>query len=179
MGSVKALTGGTNDVNPQPLRVRVTQASNNNAASIAVPIPVQRLTTGGRAQVLEILKIVYDCSATSSAAITSARYTVCLSSRSQNTTTPSYGNADPYTIYYASRPFSLDSGPGFAVVDTREIEMTDGAGHGILYGQDTLYLQYSSSSSGGTWASGTLNCNIYYRWKNVGFSEYVGMVTAQ
>ena len=54
MASAFQLTGGTNDINPQMMKVRCTAsaATKDLATSIAVPIPVQRLATGNRAQVL-------------------------------------------------------------------------------------------------------------------------------
>jgi len=199
MSSGYQLTGGTNDVNPQPLRCRVTPASittgatgpTAQTATVALPIPVQRLGTGGRAQVLEILKWTYDASITpAGGALGSAAVKICLSTRSNSTTPPNYGVADPYSIDYVAEsvPTAIAALTGTGVTanlisfyKSGMRDLTDGAGHGVLFGMDTLYIQcqwIASSTAGAGTAIGDLNICIWYRWKNVGFSEYVGMVTS-
>jgi len=186
MSSSAALTGGTNDVNPQFMKVRVTSSSTtaNTVTSVAVPIPVQRLATGGRAQVLEILKVYYDVNET--AATETAlhfQYTICLSSRSNGTTIPALGNADPYTVLFKNSCISMPVVSSL-LQDCQCIDLTDGAGHGILFGMDNLYVlfQWNSTVAAGSAVNASsapyCNLNIAYRWKNVGFSEYVGMVTS-
>jgi len=191
MASSRALTGGTNDVNPQPLRCRVqcSQTSSagykSTAATVALPIPVQRLSTGGRAQVMEILKWNWDISLGNSAGVTisSAFCFATLSSRSNATTVPTMGNADPYCIDFLSIPMHdrATSATDLTFYKSGVRDLTDGAGHGVLFGMDTLYVQIGQltfDSAGSTTNTATLNVNIWYRWKNVGFSEYVGMVTS-
>lgn len=191
MSSSRALTGGTNDVNPQPLKcvvtpTAITTAASGSAASgantVALPIPVQRLSTGGRAQVMEILGFDWDVKHTSSNTVTFASVItyITLSTRSNGTAVPSMGCADPYSIaHVASQPYF---GPGYIQhVNSGSKSLTDGAGHGVLFGMDTLYIQvgatvFASAASASDTFSG--NINIWYRWKNVGFSEYVGMVTS-
>lgn len=186
MSSARSLTGGTNDVNPQPLRCTVSGATTAQtgawqsvAATVALPIPVQRLSTGGRAQVMEILGWSYDLKAVSSSAnIAQSAVTICISSRSNGTTIPTMGVADPYTVDFLS---SYKITGALELYDSGKRDLTDGAGHGVLFGMDTMYIQvgmrWISASNAGS-ATPTANICIWYRWKNVGFSEYVGMVTS-
>jgi hypothetical protein len=198
MSSSRALTGGTNDVNPQPLRVRLTPAgfamtvagSASSTAVVALPIPVQRLGNGGRAQVLEILKWQFDATITATVSqISNAALKLCLSTRSNGTTPPTMGCADPYTVDYVAMdaPNAKQSTIGDATTNlvphyvSGVRDLTDGAGHGVLFGMDTLFVQatwIANAAAAGATATGDANLCIWYRWKNVGFSEYVGMVTS-
>lgn len=194
MASGRALTGGTGDVNPQPLRCRVVAAAGTAAATggsglatVAIPIPVQRLSTGGRAQVMEILKVTADVgvSVGNPAGLTGWEYIVTLSSRSNAATSPpAFGNADPYSIIYYQKQIpaaSINPGIGNNGVlrDMFSVDLTDGAAHGILFGQDTIFLQlYNALYATGNTFTGSCDLVIWYRWKNVGFTEYVGMVTS-
>lgn len=192
MASSRALTGGTNDVNPQPLRARITLTAlttdTRALSSIALPVPVQRLGAGNRAQVLEILKIDWDMNApwTGTQAIQKVAYTLTVSTRSNGTTNvPTFGSADPYSIMHFAKNISIEGiatagTSGITVYDSDSRDLSDGAGHGVLMGMDTIYIQFTALSqfSAGTSVAPSANLCIWYRWKNVGFSEYVGMVTS-
>lgn len=184
MSSARGLTGGTNDVNPQPLKCRVAPAAftatalASTAVTVALPIPVQRLGAGGRAQVLEILGFDWDTTAAASAGnISQFQLTINIASRSSGTTIPLMGAADPYSIAHVSATYA-PSQASYVISGSRNL--TDSAGHGVLFGMDTLYIQagfVALNSASGTF-TGATNVLIWYRWKNVGFSEYVGMVTS-
>jgi len=60
MSSRRALTGGTGDVNPQYISVALNQSAADSTNTFALNIPVQRLPTGGKAQVMEVLKVSYE-----------------------------------------------------------------------------------------------------------------------
>lgn len=63
MATRRGLTGGTGDVNPQFLSFRAAMDTISVTKTVAVPIPIQRMTQGaGRAQVLEVLAVKYDAS---------------------------------------------------------------------------------------------------------------------
>lgn len=195
MASSRALTGGTNDVNPQPLRARVTLTAlttrTRALSSIALPVPVQRLGAGNRAQVLEILKIDWDWRAPfvgNAKVIGNGTVTITVSTRSNGTTNvPTFGCADPYSIMHIveqavpALPQTTEADAAgyvdFASSGTRDL--TDGAGHGVLMGMDTIYIQFTAKfQHNATSTAPDCNLCIWYRWKNVGFSEYVGMVTS-
>lgn len=197
-----SLTGGTRDVNPQPMKFQIKPPAAVTSATptivaVAVPIPVQRIPSGRRAQVMEILKLQYDINfkkttVTDTAALNSMHLT--LSSRSYSTTAvPVYLNADPFIIYSAKHVPTNSAGGGTVAggtannandpfLTTQMVDLTDGAGHGVLYGHDTLFGQGQFLATLATTTLTTDSCYnvcIWYRWKNVGFTEYVGMVTGQ
>lgn len=211
---MQGLTGGTRDVNCQPMKFRITPSaaipatsvvlagalSSANCTSVAIPIPVQRLNSGRKAQVMELVKLQWDANLTKSStasalsAMTAPSLALTLSSRSYGVSSiPIYRNADPFIIYFTRKeptlglvaPVAYDSFVNSEVyMPTEIVDFTDGAGHGILYGQDTLYAQGTFTASAMTAATSlttnsAYNCCLWYRWKNVGFSEYIGMVTAQ
>lgn len=191
MSSRYDLTGGTNDVNPQPLRCRVTPTAivaagttlTGSTNTVALPIPVQRLGSGGRAQVLEILSVDYDCTfATSASIINYINYYITVSTRSNGTLVPTLGSADPYSLCHVSKTLTTPGGSAVVptVVDSGRRDLTDGAGHGLLMGMDTIYIQFGAAvqMQAASNVTPSLNVLISYRWKNVGFSEYVGMVTS-
>lgn len=60
MASRRALTGGTGDVNPQQLSWHIAQSGNDATTTLAITLPVQRLPSQARAQVLEVLNVKYD-----------------------------------------------------------------------------------------------------------------------
>lgn len=53
------MTGGTGDVNPQFLSFTATQSSANATTSGSIALPIQRLPTSGKAQVMEVLKVFF------------------------------------------------------------------------------------------------------------------------
>lgn len=76
MSSKRALTGGTNDVNPQSISFIITESAPDTTTTLSVNIPVQRLPSGRGAQVLEVLKVSYNGStfAGSSAGVAAYQY---------------------------------------------------------------------------------------------------------
>jgi len=186
-------------VNPQPMKFRINPAAEVTSAttishivSVAIPIPVQRIPSGKKAQVMEIIKLQWDCNfdQAAAAAITQATAALTLSSRSYGTTAlPVYKNADPFIVYFDKRVPDNCTGAGVLasstygpMVFTKIVDFTDGAGHGVLYGQDTLFAQglwHLVQTSAALATTSAYNICLWYRWKNVGFSEYIGMVTAQ
>lgn len=57
-----------------------------------------------------------------------------------------------------------------------EVDLTDGAGHGVLVATDKIYLSVVSESTGNT---NDVICRMLYRYKTVGITEYVGIVQSQ
>lgn len=65
-------------------------------------------------------------------------------------------------------------------------DLTDGAGHGMLIATDSMYIRSSlAGANGGLAGSGNVTytadilCEILYRFKEVGITEYVGIVQSQ
>jgi hypothetical protein len=58
------------------------------------------------------------------------------------------------------------------------IDVTDGAGHGILVATDQIFV--GGIEAGITLAGSSLmGARIMYRWKNVSLTEYIGIVQSQ
>lgn len=74
MASRRALTGGTGDVNPQFISFNVAQSGNDATTTLTLSVPIQRLSTGGRAQVLEVLCVKYDSTPTQGSAAGENQY---------------------------------------------------------------------------------------------------------
>lgn len=176
------LTGGTGDVNPQLLSFTAVQSGADTTTTTTQNLPIQRLPTGGRAQVLELLRAYVELSAlpaSASATETTDSILVNLSTTSFGTTTASF--SDPRVVFKvlrASRSAFTAAGTYFAydLQSPIMIDLTDGAGHGILIATDSIFAQVASTATGNT---NTANIKLLYRWKNVGLQEYVGLVQSQ
>lgn len=180
-GGEGGLTGGTGDVNPQYMNITVTQSAADTTTTQTQAIPIQRLPSGGRAQVMEILKILATTpsfSAIAAVGETEQTMNIFLSTTSFGTTATTF--SEPRVIWNINkvRRGAFTAGGTYAyeysLLDT--IDLTDGAGHGFLVATDNLFLQYNS---GGTGATNTCRMKILYRWKDVSLSEYIGIVQSQ
>jgi len=165
------LTGGSGDVNPELFRCQLP-ANNATVTSTQFPLPIQRLNNRGRAMVMELLKVIYTLpSAVSTDAVNEIN--ICLSTSDRGAATVArptdQGVLDVFrwaTTVNTSGAVTLES-PCYH-------DVTDGAGHGLLVGSDSLFVQHSNSG-----INTTADVTIIYRWKNVGYQEYVGMLQEQ
>lgn len=175
------LTGGTGDVNPQWLSFTVTQSAADTTTTATQTIPVQRLPTGGRAQVLELLRVIIarpTGQAIASATEAADVWQLYLSTASFGTTATNFAEprvfaSDEYELRGA---FTAAGTYGFPLDRKREIDCTDGDGHGIIIATDQIYAQGVSS---GTGAANVWRVKMLYRWKNVSLQEYIGVVQSQ
>lgn len=166
-----SLTGGSGDVNPQWMHLNASQSAADTTTTTAFPIPIQRLQNAGRAQVMEILKVMWGLPVAVEA---DNNLSVVLSTSSFGTTTASFSNTRIIDII--TRQIAITTSGQVVEYPVVIHDLTDGAGHGILIGTDNLYLQISSASTGGAVAAA---CKILYRWKDVSTTEYVGIVQGQ
>lgn len=201
MSSRRALTGGTGDVNPQFISWQVSQTSTDATTTLALAVPIQRLSQGaGRAQVLEVLKVKYEANTVggSNGTETPHRYatplsnlapstvdfqtvhslSVAISTRSFATTTVGYQDPTVFSFYNIVRFGAFTAGGSYAVLITEPYtdDLTDGAGHGFLVATDNIYFQISSVATN---APQSCRGKLYYRWKNVSLQEYIGIVQGQ
>ena len=183
-GARDTLTGGTGDVNPQfLLSPRISNATPGSLVSVQLPLPIQRLPTTGRAQVLEILKVTWDFDFTiiNTDAATTLGGIAYLTTRNPNNSAPStVDNTTVDWIEQKLQTLSATSG-GIAVQIEHPFlhDLTDGAGHGVLIGTDYLFLSLLNPS-GYTAGNVTFSsARILYRWKDVSLAEYIGMVQSQ
>lgn len=131
---------------------------------------------------MEIIKVFYEfdsfpaiASATEAADV-QAFY---LSTSNFGTTAVSYDNARVFAGMFRAKQGAFTAAGTYGLIDnglSGVIDMTDGAGHGFLIATDNLFAQVQSS---GTGAAQAVAFKIYYRWKNVGLAEYIGIVQSQ
>jgi len=149
------LTGGTKDVNPQFMNLVVTQTAADVFHQAAFPIPIQRLQNTGRAQVMEVLKVIWGLQEISGGTNVLKLIAVAgtLTTKSM-TAGPQL--VEPTCFSQYSKSSTLDIGvAGSPMEYGAEIEpfvwdCTDGAGHGILIASDNIYIQIASYQTGRT-----------------------------
>lgn len=184
----ETLTGGTNDVNPQTFTVVATlpTATTTTNAVFPFPVPVPRYPGGAnRAIVMEILDVDWYLSPVTPSAATGDTYQITAGL----TTNPSAGTtgqqivADPRTLSVFRRQFTTLTSTAvgffiFAPVLEENDNLTDQAGHGILVATDNIYLHVNTTVVN-YGAALALTCVMNYRMKEIGLSEYIGIVTSQ
>ena len=180
------LTGGTKDVNPQFLSNILVMSAANAFTELSVGIPIQRISPqkSDRAIIMEILRLYVDMPEVGAADISSvtvirdtAVFTMCTAS--QGTVQFNLGNTRclmansiaTYSAFTAAGTFMQQVNDNPVVFD-----FTDEAGHGILVATDNLFFGLSTA---GYAAAGTAAFKVLYRWKEVGLTEYIGIVQSQ
>lgn len=179
------LTGGTNDVNPQWMSIKLVAPTTTAVAEKnAWPIPINRMISLRSAQVLEILKVeltsVFGTDADTAGA---ASQVVTLGSN------PLHAPTGAITLAQATKPSDAgvicqfrrvtDMATYVGVREHRSpevLDLTDGAGHGVLVGADNLYTENLQIVGATTGALYETYLRILYRFKNVSMAEYVGIV---
>jgi len=177
--SRNSLTGGTGDVNPQILCSSVTQTTADTTVVGTINLPISRLpTSNGSAIVIEILRVTFIVTNTSIPAGATVTQTRALTTNPSTTMTPAQTFVDQRAVAVRYDQLTVATSVGFIdqAEQTADIDLTDGAGHGLLVGTDNLYLYYNSTN---TTAATTLTCRVLYRWKRVPLAEYIGIVQSQ
>lgn len=198
MATSRALTGGTGDVNPQYMTAIFTKGTGTigDVKEVTMPLPVNRVTTGraSTAQVVEVLKFAVDFDwltsngniATGDGPNVNVRYFAEVDQRSSTTivgqTRPSCIFSKESAVYLhaiiaAVTSSQINLSGGMVDVGPLFIDLTDGAGHGILVAADQLFFRFSvmqANVTGTTYPAATIR--MFYRLKNVSLQEYVGMV---
>ena len=174
------LTGGSGDVNPQTVSVRVTQAVPTTTILAQFPIPIPRLPTReGKNLVIELLWVEYFELSAYQPVLNTTAFTLCLL-----TTTGALSSSialallDPRSLsqYYRA---NVNGANIDGVSNTQQYfidDLTDGAGHGLLLATDQFYLQLYSLNLG---APADVVVKFAYRWKEVSLVEYIGIVQSQ
>lgn len=171
------------DVNPNLLKLRVTQAVIDTFFIQEFPLPTSRLRVSGkgRASVIEIFKFIFHfpgLTALGNVAETNSNVfgTVSTSSHTAATAASTSGGV----IYRAGRievgAFTAAGTYRMGREDPDVYDVTDGAGHGLLVATDSIFLSVGSANTGFT---NVLDLIMLYRFKDVGITEYVGIVQSQ
>lgn len=171
-GDLYTLTGGTGDVNPQFITFDVVQTGNDATTSEQIQLPIDRMSQrGGRAQIVEVLKVFFQVDFHEEGDTIQSLY---LSTSSFGTTNTNWAEPRVFAAYIQDK--RLTTSGTFLTEGPFCMDLTDGAGHGYLIATDSIYAQLSST---GTSAANNVRIKILYRWKNVGLSEYIGVVQSQ
>lgn len=169
-GRKDQLTGGTGDVNLQTLGGRVTETAANTFTQSAIAVPVMRVgMTSNTAQVIEILWVEF--SITSVEAFNAAGEECNVQLTQQSASSIRFLDDVDVIASFAWTMCLLTSGAAVRE-DVKHIDLTDGAGHGMLIASPNIFL---GAQSNGLAAAGTYACRIGYRFKNVDLREYVGL----
>jgi len=180
-GRGDTLTGGTGDVNPQWLSFSAVQSAADTTTTTTQNIPIQRLPSGTRAQVMEVLKVylTFGGWAAVASATELARNIQCfLTTFSSGTTQLAASNPRVFasSTRYQNGAFTAAGTYATSYDGTHMLDLTDGAGHGIIVATDSVFAQVSSSNTG---VAQTVHIKVLYRWKDVSLAEYIGIVQSQ
>lgn len=177
------LTGGTKDVNPQWLTLTsLSQTVANTFVQQATNLPISRLPTrSGRAMVMEVLKVWFDFPAPLTGGFSPTGQTTVIYAVLSTSPVGTVDSSDATVFAYADQDFrgAFTAGGSYAMAFQSapvQLDLTDGAGHGILIATDSIYLSLSSLNAS---AIAGLGCKILYRWKEVSLEEYIGIVQSQ
>ncbi len=169
------LTGGTGDVNPQVIRASVEQLTLNSYAEKEIDIPLNLPKSGTRATVMEILRIKILYNIVPGPEIGSHKSSWQLST----TSLPQiYMIDNPLVIATdAMTTGTVTTGSVTVTSSLKTYDMTDGAGHGYLIASDNLYFSVATSSF--VTNLQRMAIQIIYRWKSIGLTEFIGILTSQ
>ena len=180
-----SLTGGTKDVNPQLITFSWQHPAATATHNINFHNPVAKGIFAQRnyATVMEVLKVIFyipPYEDLSLAAQTLRLRRCCLSTSDLTTVTADGRIPTVFSLHEDSLYDSftaLGSMASGSILSVYEHDLTDGAGHGILLATDYIYLQsrlfpvFAGASE--------FAVKILYRFKNVGVTEYIGIVQSQ
>jgi hypothetical protein len=127
--------------------------------------------------VMEVLKVYFDFTSLTDGADATLRF--YLSTRSPIAGAPSLGGDSSIFagLGWISRVSINGDGRGLMAMPTTQVlDLTDGAGHGLLIATDNIFMTVYSSNTGN---ANEVGCKILYRWKNVSVEEYIGIVQSQ
>lgn len=174
-----SLTGGTKDVNPQWFRGALTLTANSSTED-SFQLPITRIPTANKVTIIEVLsiQIAPKTGMATSAVCAIGAYSIKFATSSLGTST-AFHIDDPRVIaefnetVLTSATGAMHAGtPGHYLID-----LSDGAGHGILVASDKIYVQCTCANVADL--AGTAAFAIKYRFKTVGMREYVGIVQSQ
>lgn len=178
------LTGGTKDVNPQWYKGYVTLSAADTISEANFQLPITRIPTANKVTIIEVLKVQVEFPShlNTAAAATQGTY-----EQQVNFSTTSLGTAAMATIdnrnvfaklsRWMQKAFTAAGSYAVSDEPIKTLDLTDGAGHGLLIASDKLYVQADSTLE--TADIDSFKFALLYRFKTVGMREYVGIVQSQ
>jgi hypothetical protein len=178
------LSGGLGDVNPQVLKMTVTQGTNDQTVIASYQLgPSFIQGGGGKAIVIEVLKFQWDMDISVSITATD-NYQVFACVYSGNNSPAMTNLADiqaskhsGQVITYYERNVNDYTTVGVDITEAPAMyDMTDGAGHGVLIPPGALNLKISTKALQATGGVNVAFVWMFYRFKQVSLEEYFGIV---
>jgi len=182
----KSLTGGSGDVKPQMLARGITQATANTSFSLQIQLPVPRIVPQGGtnqvATIVEVLKVWFWYNATNDQQFQAWSWLSTTSLRGSGLTTITLAAemlntfADPAIIAVWSNNSKVTTSGGVNNFYPQMIDLTDGAGNGILVATDSLFFECNTDNSA---QIDPFGFRMLYRTYEAGILEYVGIAQSQ
>ena len=168
-----SLTGGTNDVNPQFQTMNVVESAANTFTQSTINVPVLRVgMSSSRAQVIELLGIDVFWPKGDLGSADQIDIQLSTSSKTALSTLD-----DPDVVIRDYKENNLVGAAGmYEVTGYKRYDFTDGAGHGIIIATPQLFWAVQGTSQG---SALTLAGRLFYRFKNVSLTEFVGLSLQQ
>lgn len=207
--SSMSLTGGTNDVNPQyfkfPLQTSdgcpaAANTVNGYAATVPLPIGSFQQTSNGRATVMEILTVYFIPHISMEVGTNSSKLYIdwVLATGSE----PDAANIPVAALRGMSLPRAIAAGHQVLWNNFNGnqenmwwMDLTDGAGHGVLVAAPTMSYAIREAQTGIAGSGSVVGNNVppsnavstitsyevgfLYRFKEVSLSEYIGIQQSQ
>lgn len=175
MSSIKELTGGTGDVNPQYLSINIAQTAADSTTAVTFPLPLPRFQpTKNRSIVLEVLRVTFLLRTANWVFVNNARIFCNVS-----TSNTAFGVDDHQTFATFTQTYQqtlLAANVNYIWNGPKEVDTTDGAGHGLLVATNAITVALGSVLTSDT---NVVDLKLWYRYKEVGLTEYIGIVAQQ
>jgi len=180
----RTLTGGTGDVKPQILTMSTgTAGAINDYVSRQINLPVSRFgSQKTKTIVFEILSIDWYLAIEDLLDIIVVNWGFLTTNSSRDSgDTASLASMiedinDPLTFGLVMSNHNISTNGGWHSVMPYHVDMTDGAGNGMLVATDRIFI--NGASLNGTVAA-DFACKVKYRLTAVGLQEYIGIVQSQ
>lgn len=178
MSTIKGLTGGTKDVNPQYISGSVNQTVADAFTVVEVPLPINRL--GGSFIIIELLKFTVVFGVFPACASATEIIELMEASLSTGSAIGQHQMASPRSLarLFKRRLCAFTAGGTFSdqYAEPGTWDFTDGAGHGVLVATDSIFVSIDTAN---TLILNGISFKILYRFKKVTIQEYVGIVQSQ
>lgn len=202
MASKRGLTGGTDDVNPQWITIStaaipVAAVTQTNVTVVQAQVPVYPVGASSKneATIVEILRVqaFIDPEHTLTVAIGTAQVELiwwlghqALTPGVNVTGLASMSIATDRVLSGLVTMGIIEEATASDGVSVQAIsrnnpmwdqDLTDGAGHGVLYANPTINLSVKQQTDSiSLWTSWNMVVRILFRYKRVGLTEYIGIV---
>jgi len=167
---------GFRDLKPQFLTGYVVQTANNTYKETAIPLPQMNQLGNGKVWVVEILKVFLSWETPQTIIATAIWQQVHLCTKTK-TTTSGLSDKDCIMMDEDSAYGQAAITPGVTVFAsrTKQFDLTDGAGNGVLVAVPNLYLGVQCANRTSVLSA---QCKVLYRLVEINATEAMGIMTS-